>query len=363
MSQHIRWGIMGAGAIAAKFAADVRYASNARLQAIASRDPARASVLAHAHDAKVHPSYADLLADETIDAVYIATPNSLHRAHAINAIEAGRAVLCEKPFTLNLAEAREIARYARARRVFCMEAMWTRFLPAITHIRSALSAGDIGEPMLLRADLGFAVPADPTNRFNAPVLGGGALLDLGVYCVSIAHFLFGKPDGICAHAITSPSGVDTQIAVLLTWPRQSALLLSSHAGQLANTLEIVGSAGRISVEGPFIRAKRVRKLKFAPAKPAAEACDPLPKVILERLGVWPMARSFARKILGRDGTVTTFDFPGGGFQFEIDEVGRRLSAGQIESEIMPLDESLAVMETMDAIRAAVTRPNASAPSG
>jgi predicted dehydrogenase len=269
-------------------------------------------------------------------------------------------VLCEKPFTLNLVEAQDVANRARARGVFCMEAMWTRFLPAITHVRRALSAGVIGEPMVLRAELGFSVPADPASRFNSQALGGGALLDLGVYGVSIAHFLFGKPHSICAHAITGSSGVDSQTAALLTWPNRSAIILASHAGPLSNTLEIVGSAGRITVA--FLGARRVRTRKFTLIKAGASASDSLPKAALTRLGLWSAARSIGRGLLGRDGTVATFDFPGDGYQFEIEEVGRCLSSGQRASAIMPLADSLAVMESLDAIRAAVTRPMASASS-
>ena len=354
MSRTIRWGIFGTGVIAAKLASDIAHAPSAALAGVASRDPARARDFAATWGAGAsHDSYEALAMDPQIDAIYVATPNALHRDHALLALGAGKPVLCEKPFALNGAQAREIAEAARAADVFCMEAMWTRFLPVITEIRRQTQSGAIGEISLLRASMGFPVDGDPTNRFNDPDLGGGALLDLGVYGVSLAHMLFGAPDRVQAEAIIGPTGVDRQVTMQLGYPDRTAAIAVSHMAELGNRLEVTGTTGRIEVDAPFLQATRARIHGFALA-PLGTAAIPVRegavKTVLKRSGLWPLARTLARRALGRDGQKISMSFPGNGYQFELEEVARCLTAGETESPVMPLDETIAVMETLDRLR-------------
>lgn len=344
----VRWGILGTGVIAAKFAGDMAHANGATLAAVASRDPARAAAFAARHGGRALSSYDALVADEGVDAVYVATPNALHRDHALLAIGAGKPVLVEKPFALNAAEAREIAEAARAAGVFCMEAMWTRFLPAIREAKRLVDAGEIGDPMLLRAAIGFPAPTDPASRFNDPALGGGALLDLGVYGVSLAHHFLGAPLGVAAHSARGETGADRQAALLLSHDGAAAEIAASHIGELSNTMELVGPKGRIVVEAPFLQATRARLTKTSPplAAPTPRP-DGAAKALLKRTGLWPLARAAAKALLGRNGRLIRGDFPGEGYQFEIEEVGRRLASGAGESPVMPLNETVAVMETLD----------------
>ena len=354
MTATVRWGVLGTGTIAAKLAADMAHAPSARLAAVASRDPARAAAFAARFGgARVHETYEALVADPEVDAVYVATPNALHRDHALLAIAAGKPVLVEKPFALDAAEAREIAEAARAAGVFCMEAMWTRFLPVIAEAKRIVDAGGIGRPTLVRAALGFPAPTDPASRFNDPALGGGALLDLGIYGVSMAHLFLGAPTAVHAHLVPGPTGADRQATALLSHDGAAAELAASHDAPLVNTLEIVGTAGRIDVAEPFLQARRARIVTFrAPERAEPPRPDGAAKALLKRTGLWPLARAAARAALGRDGKAFTGDFPGEGYQFELEEVARRLAAGETESPAMTLADTVASMETLDRLRAA-----------
>lgn len=354
MSRTVRWGIFGTGVIAAKLAADMGHAPSAVLAGVASRDPDRARAFAARHGAATHhESYEALAADPGIDAIYVATPNALHRTHALMALGAGKAVLCEKPFALTAAQAREMADTARAAGVFCMEAMWTRFLPVIAGLRTRVAAGEIGEATLIRASMGFPADPDPASRFNDPDLGGGALLDLGVYGVSLAQMLFGPPARVAAEAVIGPTGVDRQVTLQLGWPGRTAVIAASHMAELANRLEIAGTRARIEVEAPFLQATRARTIAFAPAPvDGGGGSEGGVKTLLKRTGLWPVARAVARSLTGRAGTAVTGSFPGNGYQFELEEVARCLAAGETESPVMGLDDTIAVMETLDRARAA-----------
>ncbi|MEO1495322.1 MAG: Gfo/Idh/MocA family oxidoreductase [Pseudomonadota bacterium] len=352
MQTHVRWGILGTGVIAHQIAGDMTHAPTARLAAVASRDGAKAQAFANRFGAaRSHDSYQALVDDPDVDAVYIATPNHLHCAHALMAIAAGKAVLVEKPFALNTDEARQIADAARTAGVFCMEAMWTRFLPAIVAVRKAVEAGEIGRPTLIRAAMGFPSDPDPANRFNDPALGGGALLDLGVYGVSLSHlFLGGAPDTVAAKAVMGPGGADRQVTAVLGYPGAVAEVTASLSAELSNTLEIAGDRGRIMIEAPFLQAMRTRTHRFAPRPHTPPGPDNPVKAALKRTGLWPLARGAARALLGRDGQSAAHSFPGNGYQFELDEIARCLAAGLTESPGMTLDDSVAVMETLARIR-------------
>ena len=190
----IRWGILGTGRVAGRFAQALRELDDARLLAAGSRRLATAEAFARHHGVeRAYGSYAQLAADPDLDIVYVASPHALHREHSLLCLEAGRAVLCEKPFALNATEAREVIASARSRGLFCMEAMWTRFLPAMRRLTELVDAGAIGELRMVTAQLGFPSEPDPSSRLFDPALGGGALLDLGVYPLALASQLLGRP--------------------------------------------------------------------------------------------------------------------------------------------------------------------------
>ena len=175
----IRWGILGPGSIANQFAKGLQAAPDGQLVAVGSRDLQRAEAFAEQYDApNRHGSYEELVADPEVDAIYVATPHPFHKENSILCLEAGKAVLCEKPFTVNAAEAAEIVAVARAKKVFLMEAMWSRYLPIIVQVRKWLDEGAIGEPLQVNADFGFRAGVNPEGRLFSPALAGGALLDV-----------------------------------------------------------------------------------------------------------------------------------------------------------------------------------------
>lgn len=315
----IRWGILGAGGIAAVFASAVNAHTRAQLVAVGSRNHDRASRFATAHGIPtVHVGYRGLVDDDRVDAVYVATPHSEHLEHALLAISAGKHVLVEKAFTRNAAEAEQIFAAAREAGVFVMEAMWTRFLPHVDALHQVVDAGEIGDIVNISADHGQYFTFDPKSRLFDPNLAGGALLDLGVYPVSFAHDFLGVPDAIQAVGQLTETGVDGQISIAMTYgARTQATLMTTLWAKSPTTAEISGTEGRISVAGDFYGTTSFR---------------------VQRL----------------DGRVWTFDKPGQkGLQFEAAEVARRVAAGDVESPRMTWQNTLEVMRTMDSIRAQV----------
>ena len=313
----IRWGILGPGGIAHTFAHAALRHTRAELVAVGSRDRVRAEAFASRYEIPFpHESYQALVEDSHIDVVYVATPHSEHLEHALLAIEAGKHVLVEKSFTRNAAEAQQLVDAARAAGVFCMEAMWTRFLPHVVALRSVLDRGEIGEIVGLIADHGQPFASrPPEHRIHNPVLAGGALLDLGVYPVSFAHDLLGVPDRINAVGSLTPTGVDGQLSIALGFgPDVQASLHTTSLAKTATTAVVAGKEGMIEVAGDFYR--------------------PSSFTVTRDDGSW---WSFSREV-------------DGGFQYQIAEVARRIAEGATESPRITLDDSLAVMRTMDEIR-------------
>jgi predicted dehydrogenase len=312
-----RWGILSTGRIAGVFATGLASLPDAELVAVGSRSTASAAAFAERfHVPRAYASYDELVADPDIDAIYIATPHSSHAEDALRAIATGKAVLCEKPFTINATEAATVVAAARARGVFVMEAMWTRFLPVFVAIREQIAAGRIGEVRLLSADFGFRTAVNPASRLFDPALGGGALLDVGVYCVSLASMLFGPPTGIQSLANLGSTGVDEQAAILLGHASGAmALLATATRTDTPHEATILGTAGMIRVAAP-----------------------------------WWAARAYRITV---DGVTEDCALPplGNGYAHEAAEVARCVRAGLTESPIMPLDETIAIMRTLDALRA------------
>ncbi len=317
MTTPIRWGILGPGSIAHKFAAGLQTTSTGTLIAIGSRNQQRAEEFADQYGApNRHDSYQALATDPEIDAVYIATPHPFHKDHSILCLEAGKAVLCEKPFTINTAEAEAVVATARAQDIFLMEAMWTRYLPIIGQVREWLATGAIGTPRLVSADFGFRAAINPEGRLFNPSLGGGALLDIGIYVVSFAAMVLGaQPAQIAAASAIGETGVDEQTGILLRY-EDGALATLSCAVRATTPHEarIVGTEGTISIDPSWWKG---------------ESATLLAGNREERIEL-PLA--------------------GNGYHYEAQEVARCLGEGLRESPTMPLDETVALMRILDEIR-------------
>ena len=275
----VRWGIAGPGRIAHLVAPDFAHVPNAELVAVGSRTRARAEAFAAQHGvARAYGSYAELVADPELDVVYIATPHPQHHAIALAALDADKAVLVEKAFTATLAGAREVVSRARERRVFAMEAMWTRFQPAVVRLRELVAAGAIGDLVSVQVDLGISRAFDPSDRLFAAELGGGALLDLGVYVVSFAQMLLGAPRTVAAVGGREPNGVEASASLLLGFDHgRSATLTTSLHAPLPGAARVFGTLGHLELPPRFhhptgssstVRAASPRPPTFRPPAPA-----------------------------------------------------------------------------------------------
>ncbi|MGW7410691.1 Gfo/Idh/MocA family protein [Streptomyces sp. NPDC054833] len=318
--RNVRWGILATGGIAAAFAADLVDLLDAEIVAVASRSLGPARAFAERFGiGRAYGDWESLAADEDIDVVYVATPHSAHRAAAGLCLEAGHNVLCEKAFTLNAREAEELVALAKERGSFLMEAMWMYCNPLIRRLKALVDDGAIGEVRTVHADFGLAGPFPAAHRLRDPALGGGALLDLGVYPVSFAQLLLGEPADVMARAVLSDEGVDLQTGALLSW--ESGALASVHCsvvGGTANTASVTGSLGRIDIPSGFFHPERF---------------------VLHRDGRDP-----------EEFVLEPADGPRTSLRHEAAEVIRALRAGETESPLVPLDGTLAVMRTLDAIR-------------
>ena len=311
------WGIIGPGSIAKRFAEGLKHAPGARLYAVGSRSIDRAEAFRSEYGfEKAYGSYGELVNDKHVDIVYIATPHPQHAEAATLCMGGGKAVLCEKPFAVNKKQAAAMIECAKKNNVFCMEAMWTRFFPAVKKTRELISAGAIGAVRHISADFGFRTAINLESRLFDPECAGGSLLDVGCYNVSFCSMIYGKqPDHIHSLMDIGASGADEITNVLLGYAGgQSAFCLSAIRLSTAQEATIYGEEGYIKLPGYWHGDK----------------------VILS----------------GKDG-VQTFELPfeSTGFQFEASEVMACLEQGLKESPLMPLHETLAIAGTLDNIRA------------
>ncbi|MFT7872484.1 MULTISPECIES: Gfo/Idh/MocA family protein [Amycolatopsis] len=313
----LRWGIMGTGGIAGAFAEDLQLTESGVVAAVGSRSAGSAERFADKLSIPTrHSSYEALANDPDVDVVYVATPHPMHHANARLALEAGKPVLVEKPFTMNADEARDLVELARAKHLFLMEAMWTRFLPHIRHVRELLPR--LGDIVTVAADHGQWFAEDPAFRLFAPELGGGALLDLGIYPVSFASMVLGAPERVAAMATPAFTGVDAQMSMLFGYASGAQAVLTCTLSAVSpTTASIVGTEARIEIDGPF----------YAPA-------------------------SFT--FIPREGERSRFEYvdEGRGLRHQADDVALRLAAGETESPLMPLAETVSIMTTMDEVLAA-----------
>lgn len=317
MQNKIRWGIVGTGFIAHLFAEGLSVLEDAELIAVSSRSKESAERFGDEFQVPHrHVGTQAIASDGAVDVVYVATPHPMHKEVTLACLDAGQAVLCEKPFAMNAGEARQMVSRAREKGVFLMEAMWTRFFPAMVRIRELLEAKAIGDIQLVRSDFCFRAEWNPQGRLLNRELGGGALLDVGVYNMALAFMVFQRPpDRIRSMAHIGPTGVDEQSSVILGY-EGGAMAVSTCAIRTATPNEafVFGTAGSIRIPHMFWQPDR----------------------IVVRTGEEEKELSFRRL--------------GNGYNYEAAEVMRLLRSGELESPVIPLDESVAIMETMDAIR-------------
>lgn len=255
----IGWGVVATGGIAHTVTGDLKLLENSDVVAVSSRTFSRARAFADSFDVpRAYDSYEALITDDAVDVVYVATPHPQHVPVVRAGLEAGKAVLCEKAMTASLADTESLVALARDKGVFCMEAMWTRFTPLIIKARSLVGDGAIGDVRSLRADLGFIAPDDPSSRLWDPALGGGALLDVGIYPVAFAQMVLGSPAEVVAAGALTDQGVDADASLLLTWSGgQRALLDASFVAPLEGGASIVGTTGRIDIPPRFHHPTRI----------------------------------------------------------------------------------------------------------
>jgi predicted dehydrogenase len=311
------WGIIGPGKIAKKFAAALGMVEGAVLRGVASRDADKAAAFASEYGAAVgYGSYEELAADPGVDAIYIATPHGFHAEHAILCLKHGKAVLCEKPLALSARQVSAMIAVSRESGAFLMEAMWTRFIPLMKSVMELIDSGRIGVVKYIRADFGFLAPFNPEGRLYNMRLGGGSLLDIGIYPLYLCTQLFGRPERIVAAGDLSPTGSDvTCHAVLQYGEGRSAVVSSTLACATAMTAEIAGTEGMIRIPTPWYKNDRYEWNRTGEA---------VSQVQLE-----PMVN---------------------GFEYQIRETQKCRERGLIESPMMPHSFSLKMAEIMDEIR-------------
>jgi predicted dehydrogenase len=314
----VRWGVIGPGRIASKVVADFPHVPGAEVVAVASRSLDRAKAFATVHDiARPHGSYREILDDPDVDVVYIATPHPQHRAVALAALRAGKAIMVEKAFTVTPQATREIAALAADRGVFAMEAMWTRFQPAIVRMQELIADGAVGEVRVVQADLGVRNPLTPGDRFITPELGGGALFDLTVYPVSFAQMVLGTPTAVSAHGVVTADGVDLEESAVLAFASgATATMTTTLRCATPGQARVFGTDGWIDVPPRFHHPDRI---------------------VLHRHG--------------RDPEEIVAPHVGGGYFHELVEATECVAAGRSESAVMPLADTIVVQDVMGEIAA------------
>ena len=316
MGDVFRWGILGPGGIAKKFATGLRALDDAQLVAVGSRSRDRANAFADAFDVPHrHASYEALARDSEVDAIYVATPHPFHKEHSILCLEAGKPVLCEKPFAINQHETREMIEVAQREGVFLMEAMWTRFLPLTQQVKAWVTEGAIGEVRMLYADFGFRANINPKGRLFDLALGGGGLLDIGIYPISYAAMIFdSQPATISSQARIGVTGVDEQAAMIFGYDGgQLALISCGVRIKTPHEAKILGTDGMISIA------------QFWNARTATLSAGGVEEVV-------------------------TLECAGNGYECEAAEVAQCVLAGKLESDLMSHSDTLATMQTLDAVR-------------
>ncbi|MDX1542410.1 MAG: Gfo/Idh/MocA family oxidoreductase [Christiangramia sp.] len=315
MKKEINWGIIGLGKIANKFATALAHVENASLYAVASRNRDKAVAFSEKYNARVaYGVYDQLMKDENVDVIYIATPHSLHHELTIQCIKHGKAVLCEKPFAMNLQEAEEMVNLARSKKVFLMEALWTMFLPHYQYIIDLIKSGDYGKIISIRADFGFEAEFDREKRLFNKALGGGSLLDIGIYPIFLSYSLLGKPERIEANAEFTDTGVDMECEMKFLYPDAQAYLHSSFKEKTPTIAEIELEKAVVKLHSRFHEPTSVSIITESKEK------------------------------------TKVFEVKTNGYNFEAAHVTQMLMEGRSESNKWSLDETLDLMALLDDVR-------------
>lgn len=350
MGAAIRWGILGTGGIANQVAQSFQWVTDAQLVAVSSRDLSRAQSFALHHDIpKSYGNYNELCDDDDLDIVYIATPSMRHHDDALMCIRAGKAVLCEKPFTLNALQAREVVDAARARGVFCMEAMWMRFLPLIQDVKARVDRGELGEIRHLMADFGYPQGFDPTHRSFNLELGGGCLLDRGLYPLSLAFYLLGPPQDIESEADIGPSGVDMRSEYHLRYRTGAAADLAATFNAFgSNQATLIGTQGTLRLHAPFYKPHR---MSLSSSLSGKQVSPKRPRQLTHMALYQGIKHRFDRGLSALAGPRDLYQpIRGNGYQYEIAAVTQCLQHNQLEHEQMSLDETVDLLKAMDQMR-------------
>ena len=363
--RRIRWGILGTGNIAQVFAADLSFVQDSEIVAVGSRREKSAEEFGRRFGLlHRHASYEALACDPEVDVVYIATPHVFHKDNMLLCLDAGKHVLCEKPFTLNAQQATEAIALARQNKKFLMEAMWTRFLPIFAKVRELISNGLIGDIRMFMADFGVRFPFHPESRLFNPELGGGALLDLGVYPVSLASMLFGTPTEVTSLAHLGETGVDEQSAMLLKYSEGQLAILSSamRIGTKREAL-IFGTGGYIKIHAPFHGSSRLTLVRDRKVDTSSKSIqDGLWGRLKSRIQYYGKQSQLLQTLHSRVRMLTRrmarhnhsdeilLPITGNGLHYQATEVAKCIRTGKCESETMSLEESVTIMATLDGIR-------------
>lgn len=316
MYETLRWGIISTGNIANTFARGIQHLPHATIQAVGSRSQASADAFGEIYDIpKRYDSYEAVVNDPDVDVVYIGTPHVFHHDNMMLALNAGKHVLCEKPFTINAEEAQACIQLAREKGLFLMEAVWMRYIPAIVQVRQWLKQGLLGEIRAVRADISMDLPFDPDNRLYNLDLGGGALLDLGIYVINFATMVLGLPPSVTSRLYMGETDVDYYDNLVFQYPQADAFLTASANNDGPCNAVIVGSKGYITLHREF----------WAPTR-------------------------LTLKLEGQDAQVHDIPYESSGLNYEADEVHTCLRKGKLESDVLPLSETLAIMRLMDQMR-------------
>jgi predicted dehydrogenase len=345
LAKSITWGIIGLGGIAARFAGSLLAAPDAQIGAVLSRDKAKADRFAAGCGARPHSDMDAFLSDPTIDIVYIASPHTAHMSQAIACLQRGKSVLIEKPIAATAADAAAIAEAAGIAGRFAMEAMWTRFLPATREAKRLGDTGAIGALKGFQANLSFAQVEDPASRLFDPALGGGSLLDLGVYPISMAVHFLGVPKSVSGHVIRASTGVDRQASLVLDHGNALSTISCGLDAEGPNDGVLMGEMGRIRLQRPLYAPAAL----LVSSSVRATRIDPEAAPVPARTGAgrssgWKQALRPARQTRFRP-----FPFTGDGFFHQIEEVHRCLRAGLTQSPLMPLSESVSVLRIIDEV--------------
>lgn len=318
--QKIRWGILGCGRIARKFASDLKFIQEAELTAIASRDPQTAGEFAKEfHPRHIHTKYEDLAANNEVDVIYVATPHSHHYEHTMLCLQYNKAVLCEKAFAINSRQAKEMIEAARKKKIFLMEALWTKFLPHYKKTQELIKGGKLGDIKNVLVNFGFRLNANAPKRLLDPALGGGSLLDIGIYNVFMVLSVLGKPDSIEAGMSPSSSGIDEQCAVLFKYNNGAmAQMFSSFTTNLPTEAEINGTEGCIKLTTRFYEPSSTIQLYH--------------------------------EVAGSKLVIGVERGEGTGYHYEARHVNECLRNGLTESPVMSHADTLLIMDTLDTIR-------------